>query len=121
MGESQWGRGYNRAVVKEIEAVYEAGVLRPAEPLPFAEKQRVRVTVSDEPVLRDYNPRTQEFKWLRTNREQYAGKWVALEGDQLVAVGENAKTVLDEARAAGTEHPLLVQVPDPNELPWGGW
>ena len=81
----------------------------------------MRVTVSDEPVLRDYNPRTQEFEWLRTHRDQYAGKWVVLEGDQLVAVGDSPKAVLLEARTAGTPRPLVVQVADGPELPFGGW
>jgi len=33
-------------MIKEVDAVYENGVLRPVEALPFAEQQRVRVTVS---------------------------------------------------------------------------
>lgn len=34
--------------MRELEAVYENGVLRPLEPLEFAEQQRVRITISDE-------------------------------------------------------------------------
>jgi predicted DNA-binding antitoxin AbrB/MazE fold protein len=34
-------------MVCKIEAVYEHGVLRPLEPLPFTESQRVTLTVSD--------------------------------------------------------------------------
>ena len=30
-----------------VEAVYEDGVLKPAQPLPFAEHQKVQVTVAD--------------------------------------------------------------------------
>jgi predicted DNA-binding antitoxin AbrB/MazE fold protein len=32
-----------------VEAVYENGVLRPAEPLPFPEHERVRVTIHSHP------------------------------------------------------------------------
>ena len=32
---------------RRVEAVYENGVLRPLEPLPLREHQKVRVTVSD--------------------------------------------------------------------------
>ena len=32
---------------RRVEAVYENGVLRPLEPLPLKEHQKVRVTVSD--------------------------------------------------------------------------
>ncbi|MEP6716963.1 MAG: antitoxin family protein [Terriglobia bacterium] len=34
-------------MTKTVSAVYEDGVLRPSEPLPWAEHQRVNVTVSD--------------------------------------------------------------------------
>jgi len=34
-------------MIRQIEAVYENGVLRPLEPLPLKEHQKVSVTVSD--------------------------------------------------------------------------
>ena len=34
---------------REVEAVYEKGMLRPLEPLPLAEHQHVKVTVSEMP------------------------------------------------------------------------
>ena len=36
-------------MTKEVEAVYENGVLRPLEPLPLAEHQHVRVLVAEMP------------------------------------------------------------------------
>lgn len=33
-------------MTREIEAIYEDGVLRPLEPFPLAQSQRVRVTVT---------------------------------------------------------------------------
>ena len=36
-------------MTKEVEAVYENGVLRPLEPLPFTEHQHVRVLVEEMP------------------------------------------------------------------------
>ena len=36
-------------MTKQVEAVYENGVLRPLEPLPLEEHQQVTVTVSDVP------------------------------------------------------------------------
>jgi predicted DNA-binding antitoxin AbrB/MazE fold protein len=35
-------------MVKTLSAIYENGVLRPSEPLPLREHQRVSVTVSDQ-------------------------------------------------------------------------
>ena len=39
-----------------VEAVYENGVLRPAEPLPWKDGERVRVAVSslESPILKAY-------------------------------------------------------------------
>jgi predicted DNA-binding antitoxin AbrB/MazE fold protein len=39
-----------------VEAVYENGVLRPAEPLPWKQGERVRIEVSslDSPLLKAY-------------------------------------------------------------------
>jgi predicted DNA-binding antitoxin AbrB/MazE fold protein len=39
-----------------VEAVYENGVLKPAQPLPLKEHERVRITVEpgDSPLLRAY-------------------------------------------------------------------
>ena len=34
-------------MTKQVEAVYENGVLRPLEPLPLAENQHVKVTISE--------------------------------------------------------------------------
>ncbi len=38
-------------MIHEVEAVYEHGVLRPLRPLSLAERQRVRLTISDGPIL----------------------------------------------------------------------
>jgi predicted DNA-binding antitoxin AbrB/MazE fold protein len=40
-------RRYHKSVTRTVSAVYENGVLRPSEPLPLAEHERVNVTVSD--------------------------------------------------------------------------
>jgi predicted DNA-binding antitoxin AbrB/MazE fold protein len=34
-----------------IEAIYENGVLKPTQPLPFTERQRLRVTIQPEPTV----------------------------------------------------------------------
>ena len=39
-----------------VEAIYESGVLRPVQPLPLKEQERVQVTIhqGDSPLLRAY-------------------------------------------------------------------
>lgn len=113
---------YNRAMIRQLEVVYESGVLRPLEPLPFAEQQHLVVTVTDElhPAL-ELSAREREQEWLRLNGPRYAGRWVAVDGDKLVGQGDNARTVLLQARANGVQHPLVIQIPKESPLPFGGW
>ncbi len=50
-----------------VEATYENGVLRPAEPLPLAEHEKVRLTVEGQPdpVLQTYGM----IGWKGTHEE----------------------------------------------------
>lgn len=64
---------------------------------------------------------TRELRWLAEHREEYAGQWVALDGDKLLVAGAEAREVYEGARRSGVELPLVVQVESPDELPFGGW
>ena len=119
--------GYNEgAMVRQLDAVYEQGVLRPLEPLALSEHQRVRLTVderteplswlSSEPV----NERRAEMLWLAKESAPYAGEWVALDGNRLLAHGPKLAAVGAAAHAAGVAEPFFASVPD-NDLPFGGW
>lgn len=62
-----------------------------------------------------------ELEWLHEHRQEYAGQYVALVGDKMVANGLEPKTVLHRAREAGYAAPLIVRIESPDELPFGGW
>jgi hypothetical protein len=62
-----------------------------------------------------------ELRWLREHRLEYAGEWVALDGDKLVAHGVSAKQVYEAARMSGIDLPLVTQIEAADELPFGGW
>jgi hypothetical protein len=51
------------------------------------------------PLRTRFPRRDQEFRWLKANREQYKGKWVALFGANLIATGDSMKEVLDAVKA----------------------
>lgn len=114
-------------MVKTVSAVYEDGILRPSEPLPLAEHQRVSVTVSDvsadrpekadEASLKDRY--LQEKLWLAENRQRFAGHWIALQGRTLLASGDTAKEVF--SRVAGQVPPPLVIRVDDETHPFAGW
>jgi hypothetical protein len=80
------------------------------------------VTVSDEVVPSvAFNTREREQEWLYVKGPLYAGKWVAVEGDQLISEGASAISVLEQARAQGVPNPLVVRIPKEPGLPFGGW
>lgn len=61
-----------------------------------------------------------ELSWLKTHREQFAGRWVALEGDALLAVGDSAREVYAAiARHEGA--PLVTRVEPEEQHPFAGW
>ncbi len=65
-----------------------------------------RVIATDLPV----KDRSCEFVWLEQHRDEYGGKYVALNGDCLIAAGESYKEVAAKARDAGVENALLIHV-----------
>lgn len=66
----------------------------------------------------DYRP---SMHWLAEHAREYAGQWVALEGDRLIAHGLDARTVYAAANADGAYLPLVTQVEDPDAPPYIGF
>ena len=61
----------------------------------------------------------QEMRWLAENRDRLRGKWIALQGNDLLAVGVTAKEVFSKI-ADQNPPPLVIRV-DEEELPFAGW
>lgn len=112
-------------MIREVEAIYENGVLRPVHPLNVEEKQRVRLMLNDAANGPDIeaaaSDRAAEMQWIARERRNFAGQWVALSGNRLVAHGSDGYEVWRSARAAGVDRPFLSHLPDLDELPFGGW
>jgi hypothetical protein len=65
--------------------------------------------------------RAREMQWIARNRGDFADKWVAVEGDRLVAADVDAQKVFDAAKAEGIESPFVVHIPR-EDLPFvAGW
>ena len=65
--------------------------------------------------------RSRELKWIAENRTRYPGKWVALEGDTVIAVDDDAKVVFAATKAVGIVRPFVVHLEPADSLPFGGW
>jgi len=52
-----------------------------------------------------------EVEWIGENRdfleENYPGKWIAVKGRELIAVGDTLEDVLAEAKRKGVSEPLV--------------
>ncbi len=74
-------------------------------------------------IVGTYTPkdRSQENEWVRQHREEYAGQWVALDGDRLLAHGFRLKEVVEAAKKCGINDALFIQVEASDTLPWAGF
>jgi predicted DNA-binding antitoxin AbrB/MazE fold protein len=55
-------------MARQLEVVFERGILRPLEPLTLEENQHVLVTIADVPVEQSSYARKAEREWLRSHR-----------------------------------------------------
>jgi hypothetical protein len=66
--------------------------------------------------------RRRRMEWLKSHREEYGGQYVALDCDQLVAVGPNYRVAREKAAAAGYPSAFVDYLPKPDEIgQMGGW
>jgi Family of unknown function (DUF5678) len=55
-------------------------------------------------------------RWIAAHRAEYAGQWVALDGDRLIASGDTEAEVADAAEVDGAYLPLIGYISHPDEL-----
>lgn len=61
------------------------------------------------------------IEWLKAHRAEVAGKYVALENGELIAVGATLREVDQAAKQKGAKKPLLTYVAREDEELWAGW
>lgn len=88
--------------------------------LNWLEEERERPDHSAAPSPADRS--NESLFWLNENREEYLGKWVALDGGRLVAAGLTAAEVYKKAKEAGIRIPFVELVAGEESSPiTGGW
>ncbi len=64
--------------------------------------------------------RTREMKWIEEHKREYAGQWVALDGDRLIAASPIRAEISAAVKADGAKLPLIHRIASPDEpLPIG--
>jgi hypothetical protein len=58
----------------------------------------------------DDDVKRRQLEWLKNNRENYAGQYVALDGDQLVGHGATIREAHEQAKHNGVKNPFLVRL-----------
>ncbi|MGH9934839.1 MAG: DUF5678 domain-containing protein [Blastocatellia bacterium] len=116
----------------QIEPALEP-VMRLIRQLPSEMRQRLRLLLDEDlkpETLRPLDPEAppiippEEFaakwglerRWLEKNSQEYAGRWVALDGDHLLAAGSSAREVYAALKAAGVSGSLVTRVEHPDDL-----
>ncbi|HKQ08176.1 MAG TPA: DUF5678 domain-containing protein [Blastocatellia bacterium] len=99
--------------------------------LPLAEKAQLAAFLSEqlqqagdqtpEASAIDDDIRQRRTEWIKAHREEYAGKYVALEGDQLVGVGQTIREARQQAKEKGFKNPFLVRLTSEHETLSAGW
>ncbi|HMZ20005.1 MAG TPA: hypothetical protein PLD20_18855, partial [Blastocatellia bacterium] len=64
--------------------------------------------------------RTREKEWIEKHRQEYAGQWVALDGDQLIAASPRRQEINAAVKTESGEPPLVLRIPSPDDLPYVG-
>jgi hypothetical protein len=118
----------------EFTAKIEHGVIHLPKEFEEYENAVARVTVEIETPTTfkktqteiDWQERNEKFqkalRWIEENRAEFLGKWVCLDGENLIASGDDAKKVYTEAKAKGIKIPFIEQVrEEENSAYWGGW
>ncbi|HMV48513.1 MAG TPA: DUF5678 domain-containing protein [Blastocatellia bacterium] len=108
-------------------------ILQQVEQLPPPEQRRLRLLLKDEPRSakvkapldkrlppKPMKDRTREMAWLKEHQHEYAGQWVALDGDRLIAASANRLDISAAVKADGAHLPLIHRIAAPDEpLPMG--
>jgi hypothetical protein len=70
-------------------------------------RKLLSVPVTSASVRKDFD-RSAEYRWLAQNANNFAGRWIAVSGESLLAVATTLKALREELRKTETPRPPLL-------------
>ena len=101
--------------------------------LPAAEREKLRTLFNRRPAepsrtgpngfipLFDASDPAPSLRWLEEHRVEFAGQYVALDGDRLVAHGTDPREIIAAVRASGLNGLFFTLVPPADAPPFAGF
>ncbi|MGE0882130.1 MAG: DUF5678 domain-containing protein [Blastocatellales bacterium] len=102
--------------------------------LPADEREKLRTLLNQQPTagqdqeqasafIRSFDERDPalSLRWVEEHGEEFAGQYVALDGDRLVAHGTDPKEIIATVRASGLNGLFFTLVPPADAPPFAGF
>lgn len=103
-------------LIEQLPTIERARLYQLLPPPPTSTKPPLDKLVPPMPMP----DRTREFAWIAAHKGEYAGQWVALDGDRLVATSPDRIDLSAAIKAAGGRRPLIHRMSSPDDLPYIG-
>ncbi len=118
----------------ETQDVTAESIMMMIEQLPSTERARLSELIKEQETepIKAKAPRDKrvpckpmpddrrERQWVKDHKHEYAGQWVALDGDHLIAASPVQQEVWDAVSAGSERPPLVLRIPSPDDLPYIG-
>ena len=97
--------------------------------LPLEDLDKVREVLDEEARFKREKKEKSDWRlerykkarqWLDEHSEEYMNKWVCLEGDKLIAVDNDGRTIYQKAIEAGIESPFIHHIVEEPKFFFGG-
>jgi hypothetical protein len=98
------------------EEIHKLGEFVREKELQNNEKSKKSAKVEEE--IRKFNL---AMKWIDEHRQEYLGKWICLDGDNLISFGNDGDEVYNQAKRSGIEIPFMELVKEEETAYLGGW
>lgn len=102
--------------------------------MPAEERERLRALLNQWPTATPQSAQTESYiptfdtgdftpalRWVKEHRAQFAGQYVALDGDRLVAHSTDPKEIIAVVRASGMNGLFFTLIPPADAPPFAGF